>query len=53
MKTEKLIKLTRYTCDFCKKSVPYSLKVALGALDFCDKKCLENYQKQNSLFKKK
>lgn len=53
MKTEKLIKITRYTCDFCKRSAPKNLRISIGELDFCDKKCWESYYKQNSLFKKK
>lgn len=54
MKTEKIIKITRYICDFCKKSVPNELRIAYGPLDFCNKQCFENYKNQNSLpFKKK
>lgn len=50
MKTETLIKVIRVKCDFCKKNIPKNRVNVVGNLDFCDKKCLESYLKQNSLF---
>lgn len=46
MKIEKIIKITRYKCDFCKKQTPYNQKVSVGELDFCCSKCFDAYQKQ-------